>query len=270
MNRFDGLLWHAVCGGDVDGARSAIELGANVNVMANAGTPLHKAADRGGLEMCKLLVSAGADVSAYSSAKRGQWPLHCTIAGGLKGHLDVMRFFLQLGANPNCNRASDGATLLHLAAQIRSPDVDVAEVVRLLVEHGADVNAVNKTKLTPLHQAGGGAPWNLRNARCLVAAGADPGYISPEATQQGKTPFQSAVSLGWGALIDFYIDECGQSLEQSTRDGRSLSQLVAGNAKATTVLNSVKSARAVAGVIPEPTEDQVPVAARSSRSMAPL
>ena len=107
-----------------------------------------------------------------------------------------MKYLLKRGASPDCIRSSDGATPLHLVAQVRDPDANVHEAIRLLMEHGANVNAVNKTKLTPLHQAGGGAPWCLRNVCYLVAAGANPAYIDADATPQGKRPSSQLSQVG--------------------------------------------------------------------------
>jgi ankyrin repeat protein len=68
-----------------------------------------------------------------------------------KGHVDVIRLLLEKGANVNA-QDKDRWTPLHWPAVRR--DVDV---VRLLLEKGANVNAQEKDGWTPLHlEASGG------------------------------------------------------------------------------------------------------------------
>jgi hypothetical protein len=77
------------------------------------------------------------------------------------GYADVARLLLEHGADVNA-RDDLGDTPLHEAAHGH------VDVVRLLLEHGADVNARDKNGQTPLHEA---ASWGV--VRLLPDHGAD-------------------------------------------------------------------------------------------------
>ena len=61
---------------------------------------------------------------------------------------DVVKVLIEKGADVNALN-NDKSTPLHWAASNNSN----ADVVKVLIEKGADVNALNNDKSTPLHQA---------------------------------------------------------------------------------------------------------------------
>jgi uncharacterized protein len=106
--------------------------------------------------------------------------------------------------------ATDGFTALHLAAFFRRP-----EGVRLLLERGADPNAVaeNAMRVTPLHSAA--ARGDHVAVRLLLAAGAD-----PNARQQGGfVPLHAAVAVGDRELAEMLL-AAGADPNARTDDGR--------------------------------------------------
>lgn len=92
-------------------------------------------------ELARWLVNSGADITAPDSY--GETPLHSR-AGHWKGNLGVL---LDLGADPNSGDGSVG-TPLHNAV-----GVGHAGNVRLLIERGARVDAINARGQTPLEYA---------------------------------------------------------------------------------------------------------------------
>uniref|UniRef100_A0AAY4E8H8 Euchromatic histone-lysine N-methyltransferase 2 n=1 Tax=Denticeps clupeoides TaxID=299321 RepID=A0AAY4E8H8_9TELE len=99
---------------------------------------LHAAAQKGLLEVCYLLVQAGAKVDAQDKTLRT--PLLEAI---VNNHIDVVKFLIQSGA---CVYHEDGSTGLHHAAKLGNLDV-----VNLLLGTGqVDVNAQDSGGWTPI------------------------------------------------------------------------------------------------------------------------
>lgn len=95
------------------------------------------------LGVCSLLMGAGAAPDVRNA--RRQSPLQLALD---RGFSDAVATLVASGAR--CDVADDrGDTPLHLAARFRAP----VETAQLLLEHGADLNAVNLNRETPLHVA---------------------------------------------------------------------------------------------------------------------
>jgi ankyrin repeat protein len=257
MQQWDGQLWHAAGSGDLRRAREALSRGANVNVAPSGDAPLHKAAKRGDIEFCRLLVEAAADVSLSGTGYVGDSPLHALLGAHalLRSEepmaFDVMSFLLDHGADPNKGTSEDDTTPLHLAACIRS--ADAAEAIQMLAQYGAAPNIVHRLYLTPLHRAAGSETWNIRNVRELLAIGADPGFVPPAAPEGYLTPFQSALRRGLGSIVQCYLIECGQRLDQVTDDGRTLEEAMSTSTVGTSLLLSLRSEQAVDTELAAPT-----------------
>lgn len=90
------MLHRAARLGDVNGIRSCIAEGANVNERdENGWTPLHRAAFKGRIESVKVLLNHGGRVDAVDDA--GYSPLHCAVEAG---HVDVAMLLVSHGAKP--------------------------------------------------------------------------------------------------------------------------------------------------------------------------
>jgi hypothetical protein len=98
--------------------------------------------------MVRKLIEYNADVNAQN--RIGWTPLH--IASRLvQPNIDVVQLLLERGVDVNA-RAKDGCTALHEASAYGTP-----EIVRLLLEHGANVEMKNNNGRTP-HQTMSGTP----------------------------------------------------------------------------------------------------------------
>ena len=125
-------MWLFVCPHEVRPVRVlAIEHPEDVNSWsADDGlTPWHLASQEGHVEVVRFLVEHGVDAAAQDQC--GRTPLH---RASERGHLGLARFLIEHGTNINiAAQDNDGSTPLHRASS--------SDLVRFLVEHGADVAA---------------------------------------------------------------------------------------------------------------------------------
>ena len=221
------LMW-AASEGHADVARALLDAGADVQARSVHGaTALLLAARDGDIETARVLLDAGADVNAAEpylpldarvdveeSQTSGRTPLLVASASlvatsGWEYRLDVepsthealALFLLERGADPDLPD-SIGRTALHAAVETGK-----ADLVRALLEHGADPNA--RFTRVPLVLKGdflsydayvGATPLWLAAAarvpdpdilRALAAAGGDPGLPA----DGGTTPLMAAVGM---------------------------------------------------------------------------
>jgi len=150
--------------GHVDLVRMLVEHGADLSAQdTESWTPLHWASSMGLVDVARMLVDRGADMSAQ--AQDGKTPLHW--ASGM-GHMRVAQMLLERGANLSA-RDQNGWTPLHWA----SSDGHV-DLTRMLVEHGADMSIQAHDGWTPLHCASSnghvGVVWILVGCSADVSA----------------------------------------------------------------------------------------------------
>jgi ankyrin repeat protein len=161
--------------GKVNVVESLLQHGANVNVRLErkppqygfasgrfrvgliGATPFWLAAMDGNVALMRMLSEAGADATLGTdeetsplmvAAGLGQVPAETRVMP--EESLAAVEFALSLGANVNRLNAV-GRAALHGAAHIRSD-----EIVQVLVDHGAAVNAADQRGITPLMIAEGG------------------------------------------------------------------------------------------------------------------
>ena len=119
---------------------AALSAGADVNESDGIATPLYLAVAGNHIEAVKLLIDRGADVNL--PAKWG--PPAVIAASGCNA--EILKSLLDAGANPDTVWKS--VALLHRAAEKGALDC-----VKLLVERGADVNALTSARRPPIHLA---------------------------------------------------------------------------------------------------------------------
>ena len=146
-------------------------------------SPLHSAAYYGDLQMVQVLLDYKADIDAQDDT--GETPLHglsWNRGGGrqISQLHKVSRLLLEHGANVNA-RSHNLSIPLHIAAQNGR-----VEVVRVLLEHGTDANAPNKTQSTPLHVAA--QQGEVEVVRVLLEHGANVNALG----QDQSTPLHTA------------------------------------------------------------------------------
>lgn len=125
------LHW-AVHWDDLDTAQRLIDAGAKVNIPNQLGiTPLLLACSNGSARMTEKLLAAGADPNIVPPT--GESPL---MIAARSGSVDAVKALLAHGAQVNAKEKSHEQTALMWAVAEHHPDV-----VRILIERGADVKA---------------------------------------------------------------------------------------------------------------------------------
>lgn len=116
-------------------------------------------------QLMSILLDAGAEIDAQDGQGSTALRAHVT-----RGFLDDAKMLLERGADVNFRDEFEN-TLLHF-------DHDI-DMVKLLLQYGADPNAKNIEGITPLHEAVNtaaliGDPASLEIIKLLVGHGADP------------------------------------------------------------------------------------------------
>jgi ankyrin repeat protein len=168
-------------------------------------TPVRSALYRGDRAGALALIEGGAELNVFDLAALGD-------GAGLRRVLDE---------DPELAiaRSADGFTALHFAAFLGG-----ASAVEVLLDAGADANAVadNDMRVQPLHSAA--ALGDVEACRLLVSAGAD-----VNARQAGEhTPLHEAALTGNAALVELLLG-AGADAAARNADGRDARSFAADN-----------------------------------------
>jgi ankyrin repeat protein len=127
-----------------------IQSGANVNLQNRKGfTPLHLAIKNSALYTSQALIDNGADITLKD--KNGQTPLMHAVR---EGNISLIKNIIVLPQNLDA-KDNNGWTAFHflLEKKILSSDEKQAEIARLLINAGADINSQTNDKSSALHLA---------------------------------------------------------------------------------------------------------------------
>ena len=175
----------------------------------NGMTPLSQAAYRGQIEIMRLLLAAGADITIGDNENSG--PLHNAAVGG---SVEAVALLIASGADVN-TRDDNGMVPLLYALNYSHPDV-----ARLLIERGADPAASSPRGTTAVHYA------VIRGLEGMIAGLADAGADIDAQNGEGSTPLITAVE--WGNLDGVRkLLELGANTELANEYGRTPLLIVA-------------------------------------------
>ena len=190
-------LFAAMAGRHLQTVKLLRHNGAEMNVHGNNGkTALHSAAWYGDLEVVRVLLDYKIDVNPRCN---NNWTAIHGVSNGPHSFFpvtphygprllpDATRLLLEHGADINAQN-KDGRTPLHVAAENGR-----VEVVRVLHEHGANIGAEDDAGRTPLHLAA--SYGSVQTVHVLLEYGANIGANDNE----GRTPLHLAVvkKAGW-------------------------------------------------------------------------
>lgn len=165
--------------GNKEVAELLISKGADVNSKVEGrgdskDTPLHWAASFGSIGVAQLLIAKRAEVNVKN--RSGRTPLHVVMQRSLNikalnanispDKLLIVKLLIEHGAEINDARDDIGQTILHLAAVTLN-----REMLELMLGRNLDVNAKDEDGRTPLHLAAG--VGNKENVELLLDRGAD-------------------------------------------------------------------------------------------------
>ncbi|HDX9710993.1 MULTISPECIES: ankyrin repeat domain-containing protein [Bacillus] len=161
---------------------SLLKQGANINATDSQGrTPLMIATYKNDVKTAKALIEAGADVNIQDDMKNNPF-----LYAGAEGYLDILKLTIDAGADPTITNRYGGTALIPASEHgyidvikelLTQTNIDVnhvnnlgwtalmeaivlsngnetqQQVIRLLIEHGADVNIPDNDGVTPLEHA---------------------------------------------------------------------------------------------------------------------
>ena len=133
---------------------------------------LIRALDDGKLWRVKKAVDRGAEVNIYKTDKLS---LKSGILGkaAKDGHLEIVQFLLESGADVHPEKAPEGVLTIHFAAMGGNE-----KIVKLLIASKSDVNLADDYGITVLHFA---TLWgNKKVVELLIAKGADINVLSDD------------------------------------------------------------------------------------------
>ena len=184
-------LHEAAMAGDVAEIRRLLGLGADIDARDGAGrTPVMAATVARQTEAVRALLDAGADVVIRDDRLDNPF-----LYAGAEGLLDILRLANEAGADPEITNRFGGV------AVIPASERGHVEVVRyLLAESDIDVDHVNNLGWTALIEAvilGEGEALHQQIVRALVDAGADVNIADRDCV----TPLQHARRRGYAEIV---------------------------------------------------------------------
>lgn len=179
-------LRDAAARGDAAQVSALLAQGASIDARdAQGRTALLLATHHNRVQAARVLIDAGADVNAQDAIHDSPY-----LYAGARGHNEILRMTLAHGADLRSTNRYGGTALIPAAERGH------VETVRLLIAAGVAVDHVNRLKWTALLEAiilGNGGATHTEIVRLLVNAGADVNLADGD----GVTPLQHARQRGY-------------------------------------------------------------------------
>jgi len=195
-------LLGAAAAGDAESVQKLLAKGADIEARdANGRSALLLATHHNKISIARMLIDAGADVNAMDNISDSPF-----LYAGAEGRLEILRMTLSQGADlASVNRY--GGTALIPAAHHGH-----IETVRELLDTEIDIDHINNLGWTALLEAiilGDGGPTYIEIVRLLVEAGADINI----ADENGVSPLAHAASQNYAQIVDLLRSAGGAAQE---------------------------------------------------------
>jgi ankyrin repeat protein len=191
--RDQGLI-AASAAGDADAVQGWLLQGASVHAQDEAGvTALIAAAYRNHLEVAALLIEADADVNAKDQTQQSAYLIATS-----DGYLELLQMTLKAGADVHSKDSYNGTGL------IRAAERGHVAIIRELLKTDIEIDHVNRLGWTALLEAiilGEGGERHTEVVRLLVEAGAEVNL----ADSNGVTPLKHAQQRGFKNIEQILI-----------------------------------------------------------------
>lgn len=176
--------------GDIATLKALLEDGVYIHSQDKDGRcALVAAAYKNNLDAVDLLISYGADVNMKDDTLQSAYLISTS-----DGFTELLRKTLKAGADVHCTDSYNGTGL------IRAADRGHVEIIAELLKTDIRVNHINRIGWTALHEAvilGDGGKRHTEVVRLLVEAGADVGITDKE----GTTPLEHAKNRGFAEMV---------------------------------------------------------------------
>lgn len=187
MSALDLPLIEAAAAGEARRVRSLLRQGASVRATdAQGRTPLVAAAYGNHVDVARVLLAAGADPDEKDATVQSAYLIATSEVGDKPALLDLL---LDAGATADSRDSFNGTGL------IRAAERGYPRIVARLLETDIQVDHVNRLGWTALHEAvvlGDGGPAHVEVVRLLVEAGADVNLPG-----NGQRPLAQAAARGY-------------------------------------------------------------------------
>eukprot|EP01119_Soliformovum_irregulare_P010556 TRINITY_DN2604_c0_g1_i1.p1 TRINITY_DN2604_c0_g1~~TRINITY_DN2604_c0_g1_i1.p1 ORF type:complete len:1059 (-),score=337.43 TRINITY_DN2604_c0_g1_i1:28-3204(-) len=262
----------AVLAGDTKKVSDMIKEGVNIDELgANSSSALHVAVNSNNVDMVRLLLWKDASVDVRNDA--GWTPLH---EACMSSTAEICEILLDKGANPN-SETNDGVSPLHYLVSRKFDDISaLSEVIQELVAKGADVNhCKNSNTETPLHYSV--VKGMADNTKILLGHGADINAKS----KRGFTPLHIAIMTASKELIEILL-ESGADHTIPCKDGQGcldiakpdvktvITAFLARKEKQQSIRNSIAKIQIGKKGAPPPTPPRKPGQMNSTQEVAAL
>jgi hypothetical protein len=182
-------LIHAAARGDLTAVQAAVAAGADIHAQdARGQTALIAAAYGNHLPVAEYLIGLGADVNVQDNTQQSAYLISTS-----DGYLELLNMTLAAGADVHSKDSFNGTGL------IRAADRGHVEIIAALLATDIEIDHVNRLGWTALLEAiilGDGGARHTEVVRLLVEAGADVNL----ADGQGVSPLAHAQQRGYDTM----------------------------------------------------------------------